>query len=363
MPFGFLDTQYIDFPPGVDTAYIAGLENRAGVSFQEVLQRIDERLGAYNGALDPLVASLINPTTEMWADTGAPIAFDVTERGEYTLARPQLVEGQAHMLPLRGYDVSLAFTEDGLLAMSMKRIMDNVDSVILGFRRLQKIQVLSRLFSNAEVRVAAKTTTTSPGMAGSGTGNNVFSRAYPDGTALPGGYSHYYFANTSNAGEFETTLNNAIDRLAKWNTAPFDLIGSASMITLVRALTGFTKVGSALVRKGDDESEALVDASQYVGVYTTPSGQDVRVRKALEETTSPNLAIYKSYGTLDPMNPLAWRYDELKGRNAFVRYRSLFPLDQATVLQDFGIGVNNRTAAVLIYAANGAASYTVPTWA
>jgi hypothetical protein len=362
MPFGYLDTQHIDFPPGVDTAYLAGLENRAGVSFQTVLQMIDEMLGAYNGSLDPLIASMITPTEEVWADTSGPMAFEVSERGEYTIARPQLVEGLAHMLPLRGYDVSLGFTEDGLEAMSLNAIRRNVESVILGYRRLQKIQALTRLFGNTEVRVAAKTATTSPGMAGSGTGNNVFSRAYPDGTALPGGYSHYYFANTSNAGEFETTLNNAIDRLAKWNPAPFDMIGSSAMVTLVRALTGFTKVGSALVRQGVDESEALVDAAQYVGVYTTPSGHDVRVRKALEETTSPNLAIYKSYGQLDPMNPLAWRYDPIKGRNAFVRYRSLFPLDQAVVLQDFGIGVNNRTAAVLVYAANGAASYTNPTW-
>ena len=85
---------------------------------------------------------------------------------------------------------------------------------------------------------------------------------------------------------------------------------------------------------------------------------DIRVRMAIEDTSDPVLALFKTYGPLDPRNPLAWRYDEVKGRGAIVRYRSLYPLDQATAKQDYGIGVNSRTAAVLVE--NGAAPYSAP---
>lgn len=362
MPFGILDTQYIDFPAGVDTAYLRGLVTRAGVRFPRILEEIDDRLAALNSGLDPLLAALIAPTTEAYAEVAAPVAFQITERAEYTLARPQLVEGQAHMLPLRGYDVSLEFTEDGLNAMSLPRIMANVDSVLLGYRRLYRLEVLKRLFSNAQVRVATKTTVTSPGFAGSGTGDNVFSRPYPDGTALPGGYTHYYVANTSNAGELETVIEAAIARLGRWQRGPFEMLAGSALLPLVQALDGFTRAGSALVRLSPNDAEALVEAQTYAGVYTSDEGIDVRVRRAEEDVPANHLAIYKSYGALDAMNPLAWRYDEQKGRRAYVRYRSLFPLDQAVVLQDFGIGVNNRTAVALVYAAAGAASYTNPTW-
>lgn len=359
MPFGYLDTRYIDFPAGVDVAYIQGLRTRAGVDFPRVLREIDSRLATLNTTLDPLVASLITPTTEQVADTTGPTAFIVDERGEFTVARPQLAEGGAHMLPLRGYDVSLGFTEDGLEAMSLNRILTNVDSLLLGMRRLYRRQALIRLTSDAEIRVAARTTVTSPGMAGSGTGDNVFPRtSYPDGTALPGGYTHYYAVG---AGTLAATLKAARDRLKRWHAGPYDLIAPAAQIDLIAAIApgdpqnGFVSAGSALIRAGTGTAEAQVDAAMYLGVLFG----DVRVHMAIDDYSDPVTAIYKSYGALDPRNPLAWRYDELKGRNAVLRYRALYPLDQAVVKQDFGVGVNDRTAAVLIE--NGAAPYSAPT--
>lgn len=359
MPFGYLDTRYIDFPAGVDVAYIQGLRTRAGVDFPRVLREIDARIGALNTTVDPLLASLITPTTEQFADTSGPTAFEVNERGEYTLARPQLAEGGAHMLPLRGWDVALGFTEDGLEAMSLPRILTNIDSMLLGFRRLYRREALRRLTSDAEVRVAARTAVTSPGMAGSGTGDNVFSRTtYPDGTALPGSYTHYFAVG---AGTLAATLRTARDRLRRWHQGPFDLIAPSGQLDLITAINpgdpqnGFVSAGSALVRAGNGTAEATVDPGVYLGVLFG----DVRVRMALDDYSDPVTAIYKSYGPLDPRNALAWRYDELKGRNAVVRYRDLFPLANAVLKQDFGLGVNDRTAAVLIE--NGTAPYTAPT--
>ena len=175
MPFGVLDTQYIDLPANIDTTFLEGLRTRSGYDFPALLRQLDSRLGSLNRSVDPLIAALLAPATvEDFADTTSPMAFVITERGEYTIARPQYVEGQAHMLALRGYDVTLGFTEDGLEDLSIGRILTTVDSLFLGMRLLYRKEVMKRLFSDVEVRISVKTVATSPGFAGSGTGGNVF---------------------------------------------------------------------------------------------------------------------------------------------------------------------------------------------
>lgn len=357
MAFGTLDTKYIDLPPGIDQSYIAGLKNRAGVSFATVLSEVDSRLGAANRTIDPLVASLLYVTPEVSVDAFGASAFSVNESSEYTIPRPQLTEGQGVMLPIKGYDVGLQFTQEGLETMSLGRILKNVDSAILGMKRNQYIQTLKRLFSIAEVRVDRSTTVTSPGFAGSGTNYNVFSMPYPDGTALPGGYTHYYRDTTAN---LAVAVGSALARLKKWQTGPFEMLVNDDALALIVAdTTNFVKAGSELLRLASSSAEALVDPSVYVGVYMG----EIKVRKALPEIANGSgayIAIYKSAGSLNPLNPLAWRYDELYGKEMFAVSKALYPLDAAIIKQKFGIGVNNRVSAALIkLSASG--NYTDPT--
>lgn len=352
MPFGYLSTAYLDFPANVDEAYIRGLQTQEGVPFAEILTELDSRMGALNTGLDPLLADLLSVTTEAVADDTGPVAFTIEERTERTIARPQVMDESAHMLPLKGYDVTLGFTEDFLMTAPRRRVLNHVDSVIAGWRHLYRKVALTRLTSDAEVAVDKKTSAVSPGFAGSGSGSNVFSRPFPDGSALSGGYTLYYRAATSAR---DATLKTMRDDLARWNDPPFDLIGSAAEITAIQALADFVSVGSALVRPGTTTAEALLDPNVYVGVYAG----NIRVRRPVLDWTSANVAMFKTFGPLNPANPLAWRYNPAIGRNAFVRYRDLFPLSNAVVKQDFGIGVNNRVAAALAYfAASGA--YTPP---
>jgi hypothetical protein len=259
------------------------------------------------------------------------------------------------MLPLRGYDASMGFTEDGLESMSLSRIIKNIETMFASWKRLHRKEALKRLFSKAEIRVDKKTVLTSPGFAGSGTGDNAFTGTYPDGGALGGGYTHY-FSTTSAA--LATALATALAQLRKWQMGPFDLVAPQAMVDVVAALPKFVSAGSELIRQGSGTAEALVDANTYVGVYDG----DVRVRKAIVDTSSPNIAIFKTFGPLNANNALAWRYDEVKGRGAVVRSRSLYPLDQAVLRQDFGIGVNNRTAAALIFVDAEADPYVDPTF-
>lgn len=359
MAFGVADTKSIDLAPGIDTAFVQGLTTRSGLSFVQILRDLDARAAAFNGSVSPLEAALIRVTTELLVDSTGVQPYEINPKGEYTLARPQIVEGAAYPLPYQQFDVSLGFTEDGIETATRERLNLMTESLFEGFRMRRRKDVLRRLFSDAEVRIDPRTTMTSPGFAGSGTGFNVFTQPYPDGTALPGGYTHYYFANTSTGGAFRTALRNAVDRLKKWHTPPFDLITTQATLDLIIALGApdFVSAGTILVRQGTGTAEAMLDPNEYVGALFG----EVRVRPAITDTTSPNVAIFKSFGALAPSNPLAYRYDPLKGRDAIIRSRSLYPLDQATAILGYGIGVNNRTAVALIHPAAGAAAYVAPT--
>lgn len=357
MPFGILDTQYIDLPANIDTTFLEGLRTRSGYDFPQLLRQLDSRLGALNRNLDPLLAALLAPaSTDDVADTSNPTALVVTERGEYTIARPQYVEGQAHMLAMRGYDITLGFTEDGLEDLSLNRILLNVDSLFLGLRNLYRKEALKRLFSDAEVRISVKTSATSPGFAGSGTGGNVFSGSYPDGSPLPGGYTHYYRDTAANR---LAVIKSAKQRLLKWQQGPFDLIAPQSEIDAIVALGEpyFYRVDKQFVRLGANNNIATINPDIYVGILD----EDIRVRQPISDFSSTNIALFKSNGNLSPSNPLVWKFDEKKGRSAYVRSRSMFPLADATVLQTFGINVNNRTAAALIRI-DAAGGYVPPTF-
>lgn len=357
--FGYGDTSFIDLPDNIDPAYIDGLRTAAGVEFPRVLSEIDSRLTTFNGGLDPLLAALIYPTSETFTEGIKPVAFDVQEAGEYTLARPQFTDGAGTMLPIRKWDVSTAWTEDGLQEMSLARILAQLDSILLGLKVRARREILRRLFSDAEVRVDKKTTAVSPGLAGSGTGLNAFTDPFPSGGALPGGYTLYHRDTAANRA---VVLKAARDKLKKWQSGPFDLVATqVELDAIVADSTNFISAGSALVRQGPNVAEANVDPNVYIGVFD----KDIRVRlEPIEDFTSAHWAIFRSFGNLNPQNVLAWRYDSRagRGRDAYLRSRQLFPLALAEVIQRYGIGVSNRTAAAvgLIAASGGYVAPTVP---
>lgn len=354
MAFGLIDTSYIDFPSNIDETYLRGLQTRSGLSFADLAGRLDAAIGGVNAGIDTLSAALLSPrTTEASAQGGTSGSMTPRKKSQYTVARPQLVEAVAHMLAIDELDIALGFTEDGLMEISTDSFQRQVDKLRAGLQLAYRRDVLIRLFSDAEVPIDSAAAATSPGFAGSGTGGNIFAGTYPDGTALPGGYTHYYRDTAANRA---VVVKAARDRLKKWYPQPYDLIGSQAAIDALAALPDFVQAGSPLVRPAQGSAEALVDAAEFVGVYD----KDIRVWHAITDFTDDHYAIWKSFGNVAANNPLVMRYDALRGPDAYVRSRELFPLAQANAMWKYGINVNNRVGATLIkIAASGA--YTPPT--
>lgn len=357
MAFGLIDTSYIDFPSNVDNAYLRGLQTRSGLDFTALASRVDAALGAVNTGVDPLLAALLAPpTTAVDAPGGRNGTMVVQRKSQYTVARPQVVERTAHMLAIDEFEIALGFTEDGLQEISLDNFQIQVDAMREALERHARGYTLERLFSDAEITVdpVNPTTATSPGFAGSGTGGNAFTGVYPDGSALGGGYTHYFRDTAANSA---VVIAAARDRLRKWYPGPFDMVGSAAFIARVMAdTTNFVSSGSLLVRPGLGTATTVLDPGQYVGAYLG----DIRVWTAINDFTDDVGTVFKSFGQFASNNPLVWRYDTMRGLNAYVRSRVMFPLAEAIGMWKFAPNCNNRTAATLIkIAASG--SYVPPT--
>lgn len=357
MPFGIIDTKYVDLPAGIDDAYLRGLETRSGLSVAQMVQDLDSALATINEGADPLVAALTAVTSNPVGAVRGTSTKKIGRAGEFTVARPQQSSRAGHMLPIAKIEMGLGFTEDGLEEISQDAYHQELDDMVMGFQRYYLAEALGRLFKSNEVPVDQNTSVVSPGFAGSGTGNNVFTGVYPDGSDLGGGYTHYHYSSPAN---LMTAINTAMAKLEKWHTAPFDLVGSSAFITdlITQAGTNFVYAGSPLIRPAQGTAEALVDPGDYIGVLLGK----IRVRQAYAGIGSTKHgAIFKSYGAFDARNPLAWRYDAMRGRDAFVRSRHIFPLVDAVALQWLGFGANDRAGAALFFVDTAPGAYVDPT--
>lgn len=368
--FGILDTEHVDLPRNVDLEYLQTLENRSGESFADVIAEIDARLAAANRYVDPDMAALMAPPTdEVFVDDPVSGVIEWRRHTEKAPARPGVVEGPGgHNLALESWDNSLGWTEEGLEESTTRQITAHVEAVMVGLRRRHRREFLRRLFGNHEQKVDKRTTATSPGFAGSGTGENVFNPGvFPDGYALPGAYSHY-FRTTSDPTAMRTAIKTAKRYLNKWlgqgNWEIWPNVAAAGILAgLVGDATvgeekffGFVAASAPLIIPSPNDPRAQVDPAIHLGVLDG----DIRMRKPFEDFGFAYFAIYRTNGNFAEGNPMIWRFDALRGRGAFLRSRASFPLAQAIMLQWFGMNINNRVAAAIFQIVAGAGVYTPP---
>ena len=354
MAFGYVDSHFIDWAAGQTESRLRNGQNRLGISFLEFINRVDGAMAAVNANNDPLISALTYRTTNDRVD-GAYAASKVFQRaGEYTIPRPQRGTPSGWLLPLYENAITLGFTKKALDVMSVDTFEGELATTVQAIRRGQRADVLERLFLDTEFPLDNDGVGASPGFAGSGTGTNVYSGPTPPGVTTLNLYARV------------TTGANAATQVATFQTylnyfygpGALELLTSSAGITEVTAMTGFVEAGSAFVRPASGTAEAMVDANQYLGVLNG----NILVRHADPQITGNVLALYKSGGANSPTNPLAWRYSDIWGPDAWVEDRELYPLANAVVNQNFGIGANNRTAAALIaVAASGTYAANAPT--
>lgn len=351
--FGYLDTRNIDFANGQTESRLRNMQNRLGINVSEFIARVDGAITAVNATTDPLITALTFRTNEDRVVGGVTSDKVFQRAAEYTIPRPQRSAGGGWLLPLYENAISLGFTEKGLETITVDTFERELTTTVQAIQRGQRADVLEALFAIAERPLDNDGTGATPGFIGSGTGTNVYSGSVPPGETL-GSYSQYLRLATTG---LEAALKTAFDKYAWFYPGDtFDLIASSAMLATITAFDGFTAAGSALVRPAQGTAEALVDPARYLGVLFG----SIRVWQAETQISGNNLAIFRSAGANSPQNPLAWRYSDIWGADAWVEDRALYPLANAVVNQNYGVGVNDRAAVLNVYVA-GSGSYTPPT--
>lgn len=348
-------------PQGWDAAELARIAlGESDITYESAVNDIAAALNVMGASMinDPLYGTLYTVTTEANVEYRTGGTGGMNERTEYVMPDPRRAVGSGGVLPIKSWDRGLGWTYDFLRRARQSNIDKDVSAALDDVLDNWQRQLLRRFFSNTENQI--------------GTGYDV---PFADGSAIieytPPTSNGVVFAKTHNhferlaAGSQAAALEAATNHLWEHGHAgPYiAIIPSADSATY----TGLAKFirpdrGVQYVQTGTNAplGTAIVP-EQFIGMVETEKG--LAALWANTRLPANYLGVYKSHGVNDPRNALAVRTDQSQGAGpvlmAGVTMRK-FPLEQAAIWHDFGVGVNDRTAGYAAYfAASG--SYVAPT--
>lgn len=341
--FGFLDTQYISFL-NAQTEDAIRQENGAGTSYADLFRVLGGALNALASSTDPLIQRFAQPTTQEFVSQRNGTKRTWRRGAEYTPGRPELgAEERGYQLPLWSFEIDLAVTARGMRDMTVDQFMSEVRDTVQAIAMGHRADVLERIFHAYEFPLDSRALSgVSPGFAG--VGDPVMQGLDIYGKALPANYTHY-FHGADTEGGLQGALDGAIANMERFHRGRLEILPTEDMADRITGWNNvdddFVPAQELLIRPAIDVSQALVSAEQYLGVY---KGK-YPVLKPEPQVTGLNAAIVP---TAPGAKPLAWRYKESYGRNARAEDRNLYPLTELIIMQDYGVGVLDRTGLALV---------------
>lgn len=354
----------IQLPTSWDAPTLTRLTLRDGTSYATLLADIDAALGLLNDTLtQSYPARLLSLTTEaaLAYRTGGASGYEIAT--EFTTPDAQRAETTGHMLPLTVRDRKLGWTYLYLLNAPRYQLDADIAGLIDDTRTAFEHVVYTRLFkleeeSGPAFGLGASGVSTPFADGGAGTVAYTPPPVPNRGGTFAANHSHYLRLD----GLTQANLTTAVKHLWEHgHDGPFELIVALADLatwTSKTAFPGYAPKADPLLVYGADTARARLDDA-YIGGISTDYG--VCRLTASGRVPTGYYAITRSYGPLDPRNPLRLRYDATFGFGArLVSSAGQFPLHEAIGMLMFGIGVGpDRTAAVLVKnAANG--NYTTP---
>jgi len=361
MPLGLNTLQQFVLPTYWDAATLEKYRLRDGTTLDALMSDIAGALSIANGDLlsDPVVNSLISVTTDLTLEYRVGVSNGFEEHTEFT--RPNASRGavSGHMLPLKGYDRMLGWSWDFLRFASRSQIDADIASAIGDQKNLFQQKIFTRFFNSAYEAVGAAGR--SMPFADGGTADPAF---VPLAVSDRGGtflstHDHIVALNGITQANVVAGIRNLWEHGVN---GPWDiLVADADIGTWTdnTVITGYIPRADPLVRYGVTADMASVDPG-YTGVIDTIYGA-ARLRSTGRFPTG-YWGIYKSYGALDQRNPLAVRFGTDYGAGAtIVKGASIveYPIENAIIFLEFGVGVKDRIGAVAVQ--NTAGAYADPT--
>lgn len=354
------DLKQYALPTYWDAAYLTRVRLESGETYEQLLNDVTQALALQNAALlsDPLIASLCSITTEIAAEYPVGVSNGFSAATEYGVPDAKRAGTTGHMLPLNPYDRAFGWTWMFLQKARRMQIDTDIASGMADLRNLFEKAVLTRLFKSTYDAVASGR---SMPVADGGTADSAYIPVNNPNRATAFASTHTHLGGLSGITQanIETTI------LHLWEhgyDAPYDIVAAQADVaswTETTTVTGYVGRRLDLIDYGSSETLARV-GGEFQGVIETSYGP-VRLRLTARVPTK-YWAAYKSYGSLDARNPLVIRYNPKFGIGAVLLagdHVRQYPLENAIMYSEFGVGVSDRVAAALVENTSG--SYSDPT--
>lgn len=347
---------------GVDDSVLQRYALADGVTYDRLVGELRVVLTGLNGEFTrhPLWSSLIatqDAPNVMAYNTGSSTYAE--ELTDYTRPEPKHAEVQGHMLPLRRPAAALGWTwlklKDMTFAEGQADIRLAADSLRNSYRRY----IFARLLKRGDDLVSSGY---SPGFATAAANTNLdFTPPSFGGADFTADHEHYVAA----AGGWTTTIIDDMESELKehGHMGPYRLLIASADAATVTGLTGFafpttgTYVPAPSVAVAISEEPATDDGFQFLGSY-----KNTRIYIAPGMPQHYGF-MYRSYGSLSPMNPIRIRAERgysaptarvLREATGGVQdaERGVNPLMNLMAYMEVGVGVGNRTNGTTRYVDN-----------
>lgn len=363
---GYNDLKGRALPSLWDQDYLKKLELQGGRMVGDLLNEVQGALSVVNGDLinDPMFAGMLSVADEAAVEYAVGSSNSgVVEITDHSTPDPYKGVVTGHMLPLKDYARALGWTELGLRRAREATINADVRAAVRDIKNSFQQQALARFFKMEGETVGSTSNASVPLADGGTTDSSYVPFQSPDGETFTSAHDHFL----RQASVTEANVSAALEHLQEHgHNSPFTVIISRSDIATWTALSGFKSPEWPQIRQFDNSSGAdraagLADIERYIGYLETDWG--IAQLWATPRVPANYYAAFKSYGTLDPRNPLRLRVDPATGYGWNIMRGQWVNMPHHLVVlhsaHGFGIG-EDRTNGVAVYIA-GSGDYTTPT--
>lgn len=337
----------VRLPGNWDLDYLRKFSTVEGMTFDAVVSELGGALLAFNRSLTAgYWARYIRATTDIEAEYAIGNAAGKWKKVT-DLSRPDPVRGDTtgHMLPMDDYGKSLQWTNLALRRMRRAKLEATIRALTDGAQDTWEYALLKRMFYSLYDAVG---TGRSVPFADAGVADSSYVPPKYDGVSFASTHTHY-LCHADDAAGRTAFLKAAAAHLKEHGIlSPWDLVVSATDKAVWSAQTEFVKPERAAILAAGVAARAVVDEEEYIGVLETDEGY-FNV-KLTSHVPTKYAGAFKPRGFGAAGNVLAVRYEEGYPLGVVIQGNmGEFPLEGASTLFTFGVGVDDRVSGVCVF--------------
>ncbi|TXH08862.1 MAG: hypothetical protein E6R03_17550 [Hyphomicrobiaceae bacterium] len=352
-------------PTGVDGTKLAEWQMREGTSFGAFINQLGAAVGSVNQELAQRWGYLFGLSEDMMVEY--PDGGSVTELGEITDMSerdPVLGTTIGHMIDLKAYGGAVGGSKRYFRDARMAQINSTIATIVNQAKWRFEKRIFTRLMTDTENAI---------GSAGydvpfiKGGGSVAYTPPAYSGKTFASSHSHFLALNSGASKTFANVFNDLAETLAEHgHSAPFIAHVSVADVETIAALSKFVQFVAPVIttidRGGETSGNQLYASGQpmvfggTIGYYQSKHGL-IELR-ANNRIPTGYVNMIKSYGQLDPRNPLWVRVHPQVGFGLVVvpetTSDSQYPVKKVSLEFEFGVGIGqDRTNGANCYLAAG----------